>query len=112
MGPFMKKIKRARALAVCLFLLSTRAGIHAAPSKPITRAEAVPSDDQIRLAFPGSNAPASYDKWGEFGGLGTPQYRYTIQKRTELSKEVGEGIYPNTDVIKDPAYQVIFKAGK
>src|SRR5205807_7094685 len=77
-----------------------------------TRADVVPSPEALRLAFPGKKGPANYDKCGEFEDPGTTRYRYVIKERDRLSLEVGEGIYPNTDVYKDPTYQRLFKEGK
>src|SRR4029077_17507614 len=50
--------------------------------------------------------------YGEFLDLGTPRYRYVIKDRAGLATDVGEGIYPNTDVNKDPTYQKLFRAGQ
>jgi glycosyl hydrolase family 2 len=83
-----------------------------ASSPPSTRAEVVPSQDKLKLAFPGINAPADYEKYGHFEELGTAHYHYVITDRPALAAAVGEGIYPNSDVYKDPAYQSLLKAGK
>jgi hypothetical protein len=79
---------------------------------PDTRADAVPSKDSLTLAFPGIKGAVDYDKFGRFEGIGTPQYRFTMTDRAGLALAVGEGIYPNTTVFKDPAYQKLLKDGK
>jgi beta-glucuronidase len=66
----------------------------------------------LSLAFPGKQGPVDYGSFGRFEDLGTPLYRYTITDRTGLARAVGEGIFPNTDVMKDPAYWQFSKAGK
>jgi hypothetical protein len=78
----------------------------------LTRAEAVPSQDNLHLAFPGQKDPADYDRYGVFEGTGTTHYRYVTNDHAALSAAVGEGIYPNTSVLKDPAYLQLFKEGK
>src|ERR1039458_7367885 len=101
--------------ASCLFMTSL---LWAAPSRrETTRADAAPSTDTLTLAFPGTQGPADYEKYGRFENLGTPRYRYVINAdsttgRAALSRAVGEGIYPNTDVFKDPAYRQLMKEGK
>src|ERR1700733_5234547 len=77
-----------------------------------TRAEAIPSQDTLSLAFPGMKGPIPYEKYGHFDGLGTPLYRYTTTDHAGLVRAAGEGLYPNTDVFKDPAYQLLSKEGK
>ena len=56
--------------------------------------------------------PIPYEKYGHFDGLGTPLYRYTTTDHAGLVRAAGEGIYPNTDVFKDPAFQLLSKEGK
>jgi len=105
----MKKIAApGSAFALTAFLL-----LAAKPHREaVTRAEAVPSQDSLTLAFPGEKGPVPYEKYGRFEELGTSRYRYAITDRTGLARAVGEGIYPNTDVFKDPAYQKLLKEGK
>ncbi len=81
-------------------------------SDATTRSEAVPSRDSIKLAFPGIKGPIPYEKYGTFDDVGTPRFRYSMTDRAGLSRAAGEGIYPNSDVFKDPEYQKLFKAGK
>jgi beta-glucuronidase len=57
------------------------------------------------LYDPGTEFPVNYAKYGKFSGLGTKEYNYSITQPIELSKAVGEGIYPNTTSIKfDPEF--------
>ncbi|OPX28530.1 MAG: hypothetical protein B1H08_05750 [Candidatus Omnitrophica bacterium 4484_171] len=54
--------------------------------------------------------PVDYDKYGEFTGVGTKNYKYIIKDPVGLSKAAGEGIYPNTSSVKfDPAFVKIKK---
>src|SRR5258706_8132384 len=87
--------------------------LQAKPSaSAVTRADVVPSEDTLKLAFPGKNGPADYEKFGEFQDTGTTRYRYLIKDRAGLAAEVGEGIYPNSDASKDPTYLKLVKDGK
>src|SRR5690349_15947639 len=78
----------------------------------LTRADAVPSHDQLTLAFPGSRGSVDYEKYGTFEATGTPRYRYAIRDRVGLAAAVGEGIYPNTAALKDPAFIALRNEGK
>ncbi len=78
----------------------------------LVRSDVVSNDDSLQLVFPGKKGPADYENYGDFLDTGTPRYHYLIKNRAGLAAEVGEGIYPNSDVFKDPAYQKLFKAGK
>lgn len=78
----------------------------------LTRADAVPDQDTLTLAFPGMAGPIPYEKYGHFDDLGTLRYRYTVTDHAGLAHAAGEGIYPNTDVLKDPVYQKLQKEGK
>jgi hypothetical protein len=53
-----------------------------------------------------------YDKYGEFINEGEPTYKYKITERQKLAAAVGEGIYPNTSVYKDPVYKEYNKEGR
>jgi beta-glucuronidase len=103
-APFMRKFW------VILFVPSL---IWAKPSVDLTtRAGVVPSADTLQLAFPGTPGPIPYEKYGEFLDIGTPRYHYHVTDYAGLAKVSGEGIYPNTEVTKDPAYQKLMKEGK
>jgi beta-glucuronidase len=78
---------------------------------PSTRAEVVPSKDRLILAFPGVKGPIPYEQFGEFQAVGTKEYKYVIKDKKGLAKAAGEGIFPNTEVFKDPAYQQLLKEG-
>lgn len=53
-----------------------------------------------------------YTLYGEFRGVGTDQYEYRMNDRKGLAAAVGEGIFPNNAVYKDPAYRMLIKKGK
>ncbi len=57
-------------------------------------------------------AVIDYAKFGAFVGLGTESYEYKLTDRKALAAEVGEGIYPNNSVYKDPAYRMLVSKGK
>jgi hypothetical protein len=80
-----------------------------AATLPTTRAEAVPSDDVLTLAFPGPDAPIPYEKYGHFDGIGTSNYKYVITDKKGLAQAAGEGVFPNNDVFKDPAYKKLLQ---
>ncbi|MEI8010918.1 MAG: glycoside hydrolase family 2 TIM barrel-domain containing protein [Candidatus Omnitrophota bacterium] len=65
--------------------------------------------------FPLMNAGQSifvdYSLYGEFQNAGQQNYRYIIKNEKRLKAAVGEGIYPNIDVYKDPRYRKMKKRG-
>ncbi|MFA5038051.1 MAG: glycoside hydrolase family 2 TIM barrel-domain containing protein [Candidatus Omnitrophota bacterium] len=67
---------------------------------------------RIELNDPGKEEIVDYTAYGEFSGVGTKEYKYTVKKQEALSEAVGEGIYPNTIGIRwDPLFQEL-KKGK
>ena len=66
----------------------------------------------FQLYEPGTDTVVDYSKYGEFEGIGTEKYAYKITDRKGLAEVVGEGIYPNNSVYKDPAYRVLVSKGK
>lgn len=80
--------------------------------RDLTRADAIPSQDRLKLAFPGKKGPIDYTAYGDFEDLGGTHYRYTIRDWKGLSQAAGEGLYPNADAKKDPAYLQLQKAGQ
>jgi len=100
-----------KRITACLIFLTLP--LLAVPmQETLTRADAAPSTDTLRLAFPGVSGPVPYETYGKFENLATPQYRYSISDHVGLTHAVGEGIYPNSDVFKDPAYLALMKEGK
>ncbi len=81
-----------------------------AMARPTTRGEAVPSDDQLTLAFPGVAGPIPYEKFGHFDGVGTADYHYVITDRKGLAAAAGEGVFPYDGVYKDPAFKKLMQA--
>jgi len=67
---------------------------------------------KIKLYAPGSEDIVDYEKYGEFAGIDTEDYKYVIKDKKGLSRAVGEGIFPNTEVLKDPLYQKYKQEGK
>jgi beta-glucuronidase len=68
--------------------------------------------DSLTLAFPGVKGPIPYDSFGQFEEVGRPRYRYEITDWAGLARAAGEGIYPNKDVYKDPAYEKLQRQGR
>lgn len=67
---------------------------------------------RLSLAFPGTEFPVDYEKYGRFVNEGTDKYRYEIKDRKGLSLAVGEGIYPNNSVFFDPMFEKLKKSGR
>ena len=63
----------------------------------------------IGLHSPGAEDIVDYEKYGEFSGIGSENYKYSIKDKKGLSQAVGEGIYPNGSVLKDPLYYELRK---
>jgi len=60
----------------------------------------------------GAERIVPYAKFGSFDRAGTSEYRFTITDRKGLAEAVGEGVFPNTQVYKDPAYKEMKAAGR
>jgi beta-glucuronidase len=68
---------------------------------------------QLVLNSPGTEAIVNYEKYGEFIGRGTQDYRYRITDQEGLSQAVGEGIFPNTTGVRwDPEYRRLKQEGR
>lgn len=63
---------------------------------------------------PGSDKVIDHRKYGEFSGVGTKEYKYTVNKPKELTAAVGYGIYPSntTNILKSPEYLKVKKDGR
>lgn len=60
---------------------------------------------EFELASPGTETVVDYEKYGHFGNLGGPSYKYTTRDRKGLEQASGEGIYPDKSHLKDPAFE-------
>ncbi len=60
----------------------------------------------------GKEKIVNYEKYGQFREVGTPQYSYRITNRKGLAQAVGEGIYPNNSVWRDPRYKEVKSEGR
>jgi hypothetical protein len=79
---------------------------------PTVKKSMLPKPD-FELANRGSEFPVNYSQYGEFVGLGTPDYIFKIKDQEGLSVATGTGIYPNEYTIyKDPLYRKYKKEGK
>lgn len=61
----------------------------------------------------GNDSIVDYEKYGDFTGVGTLQYKYYIRDRGGLIKAVGEGVYPNVSgLLQDPSFKKAQKEGQ
>lgn len=68
---------------------------------------------KFALAHPGLDGPVDYEKFGKFTGVGTNDFHYEITDFDGLKTAVGEGIYPNQEMVKeDPAYATLSQQNK
>ncbi len=82
--------------------------LHAARSTPHAKEIATRSlqpASRLTLAFPGTEFPVDYEKYGKFLNRGTDKYAYELKDSEGLSKAAGEGIYPNNSVFFDPVFE-------
>lgn len=66
----------------------------------------------FKLYDPGTETAVDYTKFGTFEGLGTDKYEFRMNNRKGLSAAVGEGVYPNNSIFKDPVYRMLVTKGK
>jgi hypothetical protein len=67
---------------------------------------------EFKLYDPGTETIVDYSKYGTFEGVGTPNYIYKMTDRKGLAAAVGEGIYPNNSIHKDPSFRVLTTKGR
>lgn len=67
---------------------------------------------EFKLYDAGTEDVVDYEKYGQFIGVGTDKYQYKVTDRKGLSAAVGEGVYPNNSVYKDPAYRLLQTKGR
>lgn len=70
------------------------------------------SKPDFQLADPGTEAIVDYEKYGRFEKAGTYGYKYVITDREGLAKASGEGIDPNRNAAKNPAYAKVRSGGR
>lgn len=66
-----------------------------------------PEPQAFSLYDLGKDGMVDYAKYGKFTGVGTENYQYVVTDPKGLAAAVGEGIYPNTSALKDPAFLAI-----
>ena len=60
---------------------------------------------EVILYDKGTEFIIDYEKYGEFKGIGTKDYKFIVKDQEGLSKAAGEGIYPNTTSVRwDPKF--------
>ena len=67
---------------------------------------------EFKLYDPGTEPIIDYSKYGKLEGVGTTEYQYKMDDRKGLASAVGEGIYPNNVVHKDPAFRLFTTKGR
>ena len=68
---------------------------------------------KLVLFDPGTEDIVNYEKYGQFQGVGTKDYKYIITDQAGLIKAVGEGVYPNNSAVrKDPILKQVIKDGR
>jgi len=100
----MKKVIVISAVLVALFCVGAW-GVYA------TIKSSMPNPI-FKLYDKGSEKIVRYDKYGKFVNPGTPDYHYIIEDRKALAQASGEGVFPNTQVYKDPVYKDMKAAGR
>jgi beta-glucuronidase len=75
------------------------------------RSAAVPRRS-FELANPGAEKIINYKKYGTFVNVGTDKYGYKIFDREGLKRAAGEGVYPNTTVLRNKNLQKFIKNKK
>lgn len=60
----------------------------------------------------GSGDIVDYSQFGSFENVGTDKYQYKVTDKKGLAAAVGEGIYPNNSVYKDPVLRILSSKGK
>ncbi|MFH1644978.1 MAG: glycoside hydrolase family 2 TIM barrel-domain containing protein [Candidatus Omnitrophota bacterium] len=61
----------------------------------------------------GTEEIVNYAKYGEFEGIGSPEYSYKVTDLAALTRVAGEGIYPNgSSLQKGPEFKRLNKEGK
>ncbi len=67
---------------------------------------------EFKLYDPGTETWVDYEKYGHFVGVGTEKYEYKVTDRKGLAAAVGEAVYPNNSIYKDPTYRVLVSKGR
>ncbi len=110
----MRKLFSPAILPFCLLLLPFSVHAWGADQQgtEMLNAHGEKMEMNFKLYDPGSETVVDYAKYGTLVGVGTEQYKYKVTDRKGLSAAVGEGVYPNNAVYKDPAYRVLVTKGK
>jgi len=59
----------------------------------------------FQLQNPGASIFLDYAQYGEFQNAGEAGFQYVVNDKEGLKEALGEGIYPNDDIYKDPDFQ-------
>ncbi len=107
--------RKISALIFLMFIVGHSAS--AAGNAPTTGTQVMNSHGEnmeleFKLFDPGTETLVDYAKYGTFEGLGTDKYAYKGTNRKGLAAAVGEGIYPNNSVFKDPMFRMLVTKGK
>jgi len=96
----------------CLLPSSYALGSHNNRGTELMNAHGESMELDFKLYDPGTEDVVDYSKYGTFEGVGTDKYQYKLTDRKGLAAAVGEGIYPNNSIYKDPSYRVLVSKGK
>jgi hypothetical protein len=100
------------ALVLSLVFFVPNPAIFAADSTQIMNQHGEGMQLEFKLYEPGEAPTLDYTKFGTFLHVGTDQYQYKITDRKGVAAAVGEGVYPNTAVYKDPTYRILVTKGR
>jgi hypothetical protein len=94
----MFKMKRLRLAVLFIFLCSViSVNLNSAEMK-------------INLVNRGKNiSDIDYSLYGVFKGIGTNKFSYKITNPAGLAAVVGEGVYPNTEAVRNPKYMELVR---
>jgi len=64
---------------------------------------------KVVLSDPGTEEFVDYAKYGQFQNVGSKDYKYVVTDQPGLIAAVGEGVYPNSSVMRDPELKKAIK---
>ncbi len=104
--------QRAFFMMFAAALCAGHSGAEGAAGTQVMNAYGESMELDFRLYDPGTEDVVDYEKYGKFQGLGAGNYQYKITNRKGLAAAVGEGVYPNNSVYKDPMHRLLASKGK
>lgn len=111
MSADFKPVKMKKIILTCIITVIGVATLLVAWNFRMITAKALPRPG-FDLYDKGGEKIVRYEKYGKFVNEGRADYDYIISDRKKLAGAVGEGVYPNTSVYKDPVYKKLLSEGK